>query len=401
MNVLVSIGTNIQQPGRLEAEPIGDVLDGICAGRWGEQVAWVRAFPYRSADQQQAKESLPYWTPSGLFRYRNAGGLVNHSGHVAVDLDNLGESAGTQVIQTAVGDGFCVCAFRSATAQGVRLIFSCPPCSAEVHKLVFGRVAQHVRRYYGHQPDLSGSDVARASFVSFDKGLWLNPSAVMLPGLAKLVLQGQATTHKDSLCVVGEPGAGLEAGDVLTLAYGLGESRAACLVRPDGTARTHNALMRLGLDLVVRYQRHGLTLTNSEIEHALAAWFETGKRLGLKYAKDLGHYREDLHKAVRSAQRAPWLPNVVHKWDRWRHHPDFPSTASSDDRLAWAIRRHCSESGTMWFFLGARDAATITGTTFRAAYDTLLRLVRDRVIKRAGKRLNARHAQEYWLLKIE
>jgi hypothetical protein len=72
--------------------------------------------------------------------------------------------------------------------------------------------------------------------------------------------------------------------------------------------------------------------------------------------------------------------------------------ATSDEKLIWAIARYCAESKTSTFYLSARDAATITGTTFKAANDTLHRLVRAGRLKRVGKRQTPRHAQEYQLL---
>jgi hypothetical protein len=313
---------------------------------------------------------------------------------VAIDLDNLGADGATTVLQTAVADRFCKIAFRSATAKGVRLIFACPECSPEIHRFVFQRVAEHVRRQYGIEPDTSGSDVARACFVSFDQGLWLNTSAETLPGLADCL-----TTHNDPLCVVGQSCQPcLSEGDLNTLAYGLGESRAYCPVRDDGTAETHISLVHLGLDLVVRYRRHGLILTRAEIERAFSGWLTSCKRQGLRFRNSPDIYREELEVAIRGAERKPWLGRVVDFWRRWTYEPGFPEAGSSDERLAWAIRQQCAQRGTPKFFLSARDAATITGTTFKAANDTLHRLIARGVIRRAGKRLRARHAQEYRLL---
>jgi len=119
----------------------------------------------------------------------------------------------------------------------------------------------------------------------------------------------------------------------------------------------------------------------------------------LRFRKSPDSYREELEVAIGGAERKPWLGGVVDFWRQWTQAPGFPQGGSSDERLAWAIRQQCANLGTTKFFLSARDAATITGTTFKAANDTLHRLVAAGVIQRAGKRLHARHAQEYNLLK--
>jgi hypothetical protein len=50
------------------------------------------------------------------------------------------------------------------------LLFSIPPCSPEKHAIAFAQVAGHVRSTFGCEVEESGKDVARASFVSFDRG---------------------------------------------------------------------------------------------------------------------------------------------------------------------------------------------------------------------------------------
>src|SRR5207247_1128443 len=123
-----------------------DVVEAIRSGLWAEQVERVRK-ENRIEERQSLKSQLSYWTPSGLFSYRANDRLIKHSGHIAVDLDGLGIRGATKAIQTAVADQYCRCAYRSASGAGARLVFQCPPCSAQVHKQVFESVAEHVRRH--------------------------------------------------------------------------------------------------------------------------------------------------------------------------------------------------------------------------------------------------------------
>jgi Fic family protein len=89
---------------------------------------------------------------------------------------------------------------------------------------------------------------------------------------------------------------------------------------------------------------------------------------------------------------------MVSFWRRWTEEPDFPAVGTSEERLEYAIRRHCETQGTTRFYLSARDAATITGTNFSNANQALHRLVNARVLSKVGKRLHARHAQNYRLI---
>ena len=391
----VSIGPDIRRPDMLTSEPITAILTGIGGGRWAEPITYLRRLPHRSADFDDQKRSLPYWTPSGMFRHRSAGGLLQHSGHVGIDLDNLGEQGATRTIQAAVEDTHCLAAFRSASGRGCRLVFGCP-ASAAAHKAVFANVAEHVRSYYHQEPDLSGSDIARACFVSFDNGIWLNPTATMLPGLADLANLHQTLYDTQGLnpCVlVG----GLSVGDRETLAWGLGESRAPRDVREDGTLATHLSLRDLSRDLVVRYLRHDMALSGPDIERALRAWWDTGKLHG-RFRHRAQDYLVELVKSVRCVERWSRLSHLVWFWRKWTKEPDFPATGSSKERLEYAIRRHCETESTTRFFISARDAATITGTNFGNANQTLHRLVNARVIAKVGKRQHARQAQEFRLI---
>ena len=395
MTSRVSIGNDIRRPGLLSAEPIGTILTDIGGGRWAEPITSLRRLPYHSADFAAEKEQLSYWTPSGLFRHRSAAGLVQHSGHLAIDLDNLGEQGATRTIQAAVADSYCLCGFRSASGRGVRLVFRCPP-SAPAHKAIFGGVVAHVRSHYGVEPDLLGSDVSRACFVSYDNGMWLNPSATMLPGLEDLANQYQALANTQgliSLCV----GGGLSGGDRETLAWGLGESRAPRDVREDGTLTTHYSLRDLARDLVVRFRKHDLALASPDIERALRGWLDTGKLHG-RFRQKAQDYLGEFAKSVRCVERWSDLPHMVSFWRRWTKEPGFPAVGTSEERLEYAIRRHCETEDTTRFFISARDAATITGTNFSNANQALHRLLNAGVLSKVGKRLHARHAQSYRLI---
>jgi VirE-like protein len=386
-DTLVSFGLDVRRPQELQGVGLSAVLSDIETGRWRALVESVRS-------GNENKTEMPYFTPAGLFQRRSNAGLLKHSGHVAIDLDRIGARGATRAIQVAVADNFCRFAFRSVSGKGVRLGFACPPCSAEEHTKVFHRVADHVRRRYGIDPDTSGSDVSRASFVSFDRGLWLNRSARMLPGLRNVSLRCNEghTGIRKSLCVP------LNGGDVVTLPFGLGESGAPYQLKPDGTVYTHESLRDLARSLVVQFRRHALPLSLGDVECAFKAWWDTARRKKLHFRLGPESYRRELEKAIRCVERVPWIERVVNFWPRWTREPEFPSEASPRERLEWAVRRHCLESGQTKFFLAARDAATITGTNFRNANDTLHGLVAAGILKRVGRRKRARDAQTYKLV---
>ena len=178
---IITFGLDVRRPSALERRSTVAILGDIQAGTWQSEVETVRSLPSDSPEQKSAKLALPYATWAGSFAYRSNNALVHHSGQCGIDLDELGVDRANAVLQTAVVDHFCLAAFRSARGEGVRLIFRVPPCSPNGHKETFDQVAEHVRRTYQHEPEASGSDVSRASFVSYDNGLWLNAGARVLP----------------------------------------------------------------------------------------------------------------------------------------------------------------------------------------------------------------------------
>jgi hypothetical protein len=168
----VSFGLNVRRPQELQTRTTGDVLVSIRDGEWREPILDLRTMPSDSDQQREAKRNLPFVTWSGVFRHRANDGLQHHAGQIGIDLDHLSAADCTKTLQDAVADPFCLAAFKSARGGGVRLLFRIPPCNAKSHDAAFEQVAEHVRNVYGHEPDPHSRDVSRASFVSFDEGLW-------------------------------------------------------------------------------------------------------------------------------------------------------------------------------------------------------------------------------------
>ena len=258
----ISFGLDVRQPSRLETRNTAQVLFGIRAGEWREPVARVRELPADSPEQKTAKLALPFCTWAGVFSRRSIDGLVNHSGQVGIDLDGLGEVGAVAVLQAAVADVHCLAAFRSARGEGVRLILRISPCSPENHAVAFEQVARHVRELYGHEADTSGKDVSRASFVSFDNGLWFNAAALVLP----MQLPGETQRLRvNTRCVSSPLYSGLLAE---TWPGWYGRHLANTANRENGTAKTHGSLLTLGKSLALHAERIKTPLTVRLIDSA-------------------------------------------------------------------------------------------------------------------------------------
>ena len=78
---------------------------------------------------------------------------------------------------------------------------------------------------------------------------------------------------------------------------------------------------------------------------------------------------------------------------------DFPSNGLPDEKILFAIRRHCHDTGSNDFFLGARDAGLVAGVSYITAWRMLNKLCRDGCIRRTGTHRQPRHAQTFQLIK--
>jgi len=387
----ISFGLDVRKPDRLETRTTGEVLHGIASGEWRDAVTRVRELPADSAEQKAAKIGLPFCTFGGVFTRRSNSALLQHSGQVGIDLDGLSDAAAVSVIQRAVADTHCLAAFRSTRGEGVRLIFRIPCCSPEQHRAAFEQVALHVKRIYGHGPDKSGSDVARASFVSFDRGLWFNPSAQVLP------MEGQTATQRlltKTRCVAPP----LYAGQLAVTAWAwFGRYHANATPRDGEAVKTHRCLLDLGKSIALHAYRIKERISPQIIESAFSAWTAEHARQGVRLRCSPDEYRRELTASVEGCERKPWFTSAAEKWLRWTRHPDFPGHGEPSERILFAIRQHCTETGSPEFFLGSRDAGLVAGVHFTRAAAAIRKLIADGVLEKTDARRQPRHAQTYKL----
>ena len=372
----VSFGLNIKKPAELATRTAGELLEGIRDGIWREPILRMRSLPYDCAEQRKAKLKLPYATWSGLFSHKSISGLQRHSGLIGIDLDDLSAADCTKSLQDAVADPYCLAEYRSARGHGVRLLFRIPPCTATQHDAVFEQVAEHVRNTYGHEADASGCDVSRASFVSFDKGLWCYPNAMVLPVVLDLSHSDSTQATPLHRCVTSTDNT---SETVILTWIRMGKLHVGDRVKPDGTVYTHSKLLKLGMAMALRAHRINHNLTMRDFEEATRAWFAAHERKGLRLRGNLAEYRDELRQGAEDARRKDWFDGCADKWTRWTRHPEYP--VRPRDRLLFAIRKHCEESGSTGFFLGARDAGLVLGKTYRTGARRLAELVENGQLK--------------------
>lgn len=382
----ISYGTDIRRPGELITRKTGDLLAGVRDGEWQAVVSRVRELPLDSGEQRRAKAGLPYTLWGGEFSRRDSRHLLRHSGIVGIDLDALAAPETRRVMHTALDDPHCLAAYRSASGLGVRLLVRVQPTDAEHHKIAFDAAANYVRAHYAVEPDVSGSDVSRASFVSWDGQILINAQAATLP----ITLPPVNTTVLDR-CV--------HSRRLRLVPWWIWLAREFLPFRrkPDGTFFTHGTLLRLGLRLALRATRESQWLTEDQVAQASEAWFQELKRRGMRISRTETEYHAELVASFESAWRTNGFRHAADFWTRWTRDPEFPCEPKK--RICYAVRRHCEATGHEEFFLSCRDAAAIAGVGHVRAAQLLRELCANGFVRRVDKRRLARQAITYHLLK--
>lgn len=127
------------------------------------------------------KKRLPGVLWSGIFSQRKKDALLEHSGLLCADLDELGDKL--PAVRAKLRESPYVWAlFVSPTGDGLKCVFRIQS-DAHEHKASFRAVEEHVRVLTGIQIDQSCSDVARLCFLSHDPDAHLNESATELAPL--------------------------------------------------------------------------------------------------------------------------------------------------------------------------------------------------------------------------
>jgi hypothetical protein len=383
---LVSYGADIKKPNQLEPRTMQSVLLDIKRGAWRDQVCRMRVLPYRSPLQKKAKAKLPFVCWSGTFARRAAADVLQHSGVVGLDLDDLSKEEARRIMHIALDDTkHCMAAFRSASGRGVRLLFRVEIKTAEQHKAGFRTAVEYVRQHYKVEADPSGCDLARASFVSWDETIVIHSDATTLPVIPE----------RKVIDVVVEPPRVLAEPPWYQW---LPREFMPYRRKDGGTFYTHRVLLELGKRVALRAQREGLMLTEAVVDAVVNTWLVECQRQGKRLSRTPGEYRDEFKAIVGGMHKTTWFKGAADKWTRWTRHPDFPSEPKA--RILYAIRQHCLESGKPEFFLSCRDAASVAGCRKDKAAKLLQTLCKDGEIQRIGKRQLSRDAQMFRLVHV-
>ena len=146
------------------------------------RVEALRVLPYGSAEFNQAKRSMPCYTPSGVFEVRNSEGLIKHSGVLCVEWDKVED---VDALKDLLGGlPFIFYAGLSCSGRGVfALIKIADPTK---HREYFRALSEYFGGI-GHKVDESGKDVCRLRVARWDGSPVFNPDSEVWNELPRVV----------------------------------------------------------------------------------------------------------------------------------------------------------------------------------------------------------------------
>src|SRR3982750_2003743 len=117
----ISVFDSIESVDSPESIPLTLYLHEVQSGRWQDQVLQVRAISDKKR-RDAMKKSLPGVTFSGLFSKRKDDCLIQHSGIICIDIDDLGEDV-EAFKEILIKDRYVYSCFTSVSGTGLRVLF--------------------------------------------------------------------------------------------------------------------------------------------------------------------------------------------------------------------------------------------------------------------------------------
>jgi hypothetical protein len=133
----------------------------------------------KCAEYKAKKCGLDYFTAGGTFTSRKDAAVLEPSGLLTLDFDELGsrvtEARAQLLADTALAPALAL-VFISPSGDGLKAVLAADPRHTRAEN--YNRLAQHLTHRYGWGPtlDKKTADISRACFLSYDPAAWLAPA---------------------------------------------------------------------------------------------------------------------------------------------------------------------------------------------------------------------------------
>src|SRR5258708_36715679 len=144
LNRLISLFANRWKDRPREEITFADLFNAVKTGRWEAATAQIRKA--NATDKNQAdklkKNLLPLVKPSGRFKGLKAGDLLEHSGVLCIDFDNLGEQLDIAK-ERFRNDPFAFAYDISPRGTGLKVFVPFAPTNEAKHHAWFDAAQRH------------------------------------------------------------------------------------------------------------------------------------------------------------------------------------------------------------------------------------------------------------------
>jgi putative DNA primase/helicase len=181
-NLDVSLFTSATNPVPHETLALHAMCERIRTGAYSTRVGYVRKqLAYGKERYQQAKKSLPGFTPAGTFTHRANAHLGQATNLVHYDLDGVSDVAAAKAL--LADDPYVLYAFVSPGGDGVKFAIATDATieDDQAYKHAWQTVLAHLQAHFPGltvSTDTGCKDIARLCFVSHDPELYTNSGAI-------------------------------------------------------------------------------------------------------------------------------------------------------------------------------------------------------------------------------
>jgi len=180
----------------VENKELDIILDEIKTGKFKREIDSIRNLLKKGQKENASilKSKLLAFTVSGNFKNeRKAKSIISYSKLLILDIDKLSESQLDITLKTIKLVHYTYAAFISPSGNGIKVVVKVDSDLIH-HKKAFDQVVEHYDKSLNIEIDISGSDVSRLCFVSFDPDCYINTNA----DIFNVQLDSQETSTLDN-----------------------------------------------------------------------------------------------------------------------------------------------------------------------------------------------------------
>lgn len=168
----ISVYPHVRESEKSTKIHINEFLERIKNGYYQDAVEDVRerlSETNNRTERSEIKGNLPNATISGVFKTRHNGGLITHSGFIAIDVDHVKRM--DEAVKILQQDKYTYSLFKSVSGEGLCIVIRIPTTD---HKESFLALEEYYSDVYRINIDKSCKNVGRTRFISHDPDLYLN-----------------------------------------------------------------------------------------------------------------------------------------------------------------------------------------------------------------------------------